>query len=74
MVEQAAGEWLGKYEEPFRANPGMELIEIVRSDVMALWFTHGLIIETRRLRWLTIVLIVLTAVLAILTTELVLLR
>ncbi len=34
------------------------------------WFSYVLILEARRLRWLTIVLIALTAVLAILTFRL----
>ncbi len=67
---QAASEWLDKYEEPFRANPGMRVVDIVRQDVLALWFTYGLLNESRRLRYLTIVLVVLTAVLAILTLRL----
>ncbi len=34
------------------------------------WFTYVLILETRRLKWLTVVLIVLTAILAVLTLRL----
>ena len=74
MVERAAGEYLETYEKPIRANPGMKLTEIVKSgDPMALWFTYALIAETKTLKGLTVVLIVLTAVLAGLTLRLALL-
>jgi hypothetical protein len=48
----------------------MKIVDIVRPDVMALWFTYGLVIETQRLRWLTVALVVLTVVLAVLTFRL----
>ena len=71
MVERAAGEYLETYEKPIRANPGMKLTEIVKSgDPMALWFTYALIAETKTLKGLTVVLIILTAVLALLTLRL----
>ena len=73
-VEQMAFEWLDKYDGAFAANPGIKTIDILQPEPKSLWFQYALISETRRLRWLTVVLIVLTAVLAILTTELVLLR
>ena len=70
-VEQAAGELVDRYHEPIRANPGLKLIEIINpGDPMALWFTYGLIVESRRLRWLTVVLVIITAVLAYLTLRL----
>jgi len=63
-VEQVADELRDRYEAPIRANPGMKLIDITRTeDPMSLWFVYGLIVDTRRFRWLT-VLIILTAVLA----------
>lgn len=71
IVEQVAGEFLDHYKEAIRASPGMKFIDIVQSEVpLSLWFAYGLIVETRRLRWLTVVLITLTAVLAGLTLRL----
>src|SRR2546426_4901784 len=65
IVEQVAGEFLDHYKEAIGANPSMKFIDIVQSEVpLSLWFAYGLIVETRRLRWLTVVLIILTAVLA----------
>jgi hypothetical protein len=69
-VEKAAGEWLNKLEEPIQANPTMRLVDWVSAQAMSLFFTYALIGETRRLRWLTVVLILLTAVLALLTYHL----
>ncbi len=69
-VEQAAREELIGYRERRKANPTLRVADLVRSEPMALWFTYALIGETRRLRWLTIVLIALTAVLAVLTARL----
>jgi len=70
-VERAARELFDRYRQPIEANPGRKLIEIVNpSDPMALWFAYGIIVESRRLRWLTVVLVVLTAILAYLTFRL----
>ncbi len=58
QVEQAADEFL------FELKPG----EQPAPDPS--WFTYVLILESRRLKWLTVVLIILTAILAILTFRL----
>ena len=70
-VERAAGELLERYRQPIEANPDKKVIEIINpNDPMALWFTYGLIVESRRLRWLTVALVLLTVVLAYLTFRL----
>ncbi len=69
-VEQAVWEWLDKLVPAIEANPGMKLIDIVHSEPMSLWFTYALILETKRLKWLTVVLAVLTAALVVLTLRL----
>lgn len=58
QVEQAADEFL------FELKPGE------RPEPDPSWFAYVLILETRRLKWLTVVLIILTAILAILTFRL----
>ncbi len=69
-VEQAALEWIDKTSAGREANPNMKLIDIVPPEAFSLCFTYVLIRETKRVAWLTVVLIVLTAVLAILTLRL----
>ena len=71
VSKKATLSYLETYEKPIRANPGMKLTEIVKSgEPMALWFTYALIAETKTLKGLTVVLIILTAVLALLTLRL----
>jgi hypothetical protein len=74
LTRQAATEWLEKEEDAIRANPGMKLVDVVPPEALSRWFSFALIAETKRLRWLTIVLVILTAVLAILAFRLALLR
>lgn len=57
-VEEAAGDFV------FELKPG----ELPPPDPA--WFSYVLILEARQLRWLTVVLIALTAILAILTFRL----
>jgi hypothetical protein len=62
-VERAVMEWLDKLTPAIEANPGMKLIDIVHNEPLSLWFTYALIVETKRLKWLTVVLAILTAAL-----------
>lgn len=69
-VEQTAHEWAGQTDPARAANPDMKLMEIVPDSVQRLWTTYVLIMETEKLKWLTVVLTVLTAILAALTLRL----
>src|SRR5437899_523864 len=69
-VEQAAFEWIDKTAGGREANPNMRLIDLVPPEALSLWFTYVLIRETKRVGRLTLVLIILTAVLAVLTLRL----
>ncbi len=70
MVERVAKEWYAVEEPRIASDPNMDVKAFVNSGVMPLWSSYSLIVEAKRLRWLTVVLILLTAVLASLTLRL----
>ncbi len=71
LVDEGAAGWLQIYEERKRSrqdspNPA----ETIPETALSLLSIHALLRESRALKWLTVILAVLTAVLAILTWRL----